>query len=150
VNAWPERKIADLFWDYADYQAARKLARMIVQERPVRTLGHFVELCKRIKTAKQSRIHSATLPLMALRMAVNNELDELERGLKNIIEWLEPQAKVLVISFHSGEDRIVKNVFKQYKDCLQVITPKPQCPTEEEIAKNPRSRSAKLRVALKI
>ncbi|MDX1919679.1 MAG: 16S rRNA (cytosine(1402)-N(4))-methyltransferase RsmH [Candidatus Caenarcaniphilales bacterium] len=148
LNTWPEQKIADMFWDYADYLPARKLAKAIVQNRPILTLGEIIELC--FKMPHRSKIHPATLPLMALRIAVNEEFSELESGLEKIIEWMEPDTILAVISFHSGEDRIVKNIFKKHKDVLKLITPKPLTPTKDEIRKNSRARSAKLRAACKI
>lgn len=148
LNNWPEKKIADIFWDFADYLPARKLAKAIVQNRPIITLGELIELC--FQMPHRSKIHPATLPLMALRIAVNQEFEELGDGLEKIIDWMEPETKLLVISFHSGEDRIVKNIFKKYKSSLNLLTPKPLCPTEKEIRKNPRARSAKLRAACKI
>ncbi len=177
LNNWTEKQIADLFWDYADYKLARKLAKLIVQNRPVNRIGELVELCNLVlnKTdprisfsrtesklqnklsmkligQQKSKLNAATLPFMALRMIVNDELGELERGLQNVIDWLEPDCKIVVISFHSGEDRVVKNLFKSA--CLksndfEMLTPKPLIPSEAEIKKNPRSRSAKLRALLK-
>ena len=149
LNDWPEKKLADLFWDIADYKPARKLAKAIVQNRPLKTIGEFVEICNLMHKNPQSKIQSATLPFMALRIAVNEEMQELEKGLNAIIDWLEPSAKLLVISFHSGEDRIVKNVFKNSSN-LENLIKKPLMPTPAEIRKNSRSRSAKLRVAVKI
>lgn len=150
LNEWPEKKLADLFWDYADFTRARPLARLIADNRPIKTIGEFVALCGQVNPVAKNKLHTATLPMMALRIAVNDELGELERGLKNIIEWMEPHSKLAVISFHSGEDRIVKNVFKAHKDKLEILTNKPLGPSNEEIKRNPRSRSAKLRVASKI
>ena len=185
LNNWTEKQIADLFWDYADYKLARKLAKLIVQNRPVNRIGELVELCNlvlnktdprisfsrtegqphnkfqnksqnklstKLSGQQKSKLNAATLPFMALRMIVNDELGELERGLQNVIDWLEPDCKIVVISFHSGEDRVVKNLFKSA--CLksndfEILTPKPLIPLEAEIKKNPRSRSAKLRALLK-
>lgn len=145
LNEWPEKKLSDLFWDIADFRPARKLAKTIVQNRPIKTIGQFVEICNFVHKVPRA----ATLPFMALRIAVNEELQELEKGLNSIIEWLEPSAKLLVISFHSGEDRIVKNVFKNSLN-LKNLFKKPLSPTLSEIKKNSRSHSAKLRVAVKI
>lgn len=149
LNKWTEKKLADLFWDYVDYKPARKLAKLLVQERPIESMRHFVDLCKKIPKGS-SKIHSATLPLMALRIIVNDEYLEIEKGLEDIVNWMEPGVKLLVISFHSGEDRIVKNIFKKHKSQLEFLNMKPICPTQKEIKENPRSRSAKLRSVCKI
>jgi 16S rRNA (cytosine1402-N4)-methyltransferase len=148
LNTWPEKKLADLFWDKADYKQARKLAKIICLHRPIKTIGDFVELCKQA-SGGHGKLNASTLPLMALRIEVNEEFQEIENGLTNIINWLEPETKLVVIAFHSGEDRIVKNIFKNSPK-LKVITDKPLTPTLEEIKKNTRARSAKLRVACRI
>jgi 16S rRNA (cytosine1402-N4)-methyltransferase len=151
VNEWTEKKLADLFWDLADYKPARRLAKLIVKNRPIKDMEHLVDLCKEISGGTNSKIHSATLPLMALRIAVNEELSELEQGLKKIIDWMQPESKLLVISFHSGEDRIVKNIFREFYKAgkINLLTEKPLIPSDLEIKQNPRSRSAKLRVLIK-
>ncbi|MDJ0625600.1 MAG: 16S rRNA (cytosine(1402)-N(4))-methyltransferase RsmH [Candidatus Caenarcaniphilales bacterium] len=149
INEWAEKKLADLFWDYSDYKHSRKLAKLITQNRPVKKMEEFVALCKSVQKSK-SRIHPATLPLMALRIIVNDEYKELEKGLRDIVKWMEPASKLLVISFHSGEDRIVKNIFKEHKTQLKFLNMKPITPSQKEIKENPRSRSAKLRAVCKI
>lgn len=151
VNEWPEKQLADLFWDVADYKPARKLAKLIIKNRPLKDMEDLVKLCQEVYMGANSKIHSATLPLMALRIAVNEELSELEQGLRKIIEWMPPESKLLVISFHSGEDRIVKNIFREFYKAgkINLVTEKPLIPSTLEIKQNPRSRSAKLRVLIK-
>ena len=98
------------------------------------------------------RIHPATKVFMALRIAVNREIESLQAGLTNVVPFLNKGARICVISFHSIEDRIVKNRFKEFakSGILQIVTKKPVRPDREEIVNNPRSRSAKLRVAEKV
>lgn len=160
LNSWSEKQLADLFWYRADYRKSRALAREIIKSRqikPFEKLKDFISVCRRVsfvpsasgKNNKKSRagLHFATLPLMALRMEVNDELGEVSRLLPQLIECLEPEAQIIVISFHSGEDRVVKNSFRDAKDKLEILTKKPLLPSKEEIKANPRSSSAKLRAA---
>ena len=98
------------------------------------------------RSYRYGRIHPATRSFQALRIAVNRELEVLERFLQKAPLWLEPEGKLAIISFHSLEDRIVKHALKE-SDLLRVITKKPVVPTEAEIQQNPRARSAKLRIA---
>ncbi|MBM3184143.1 MAG: 16S rRNA (cytosine(1402)-N(4))-methyltransferase, partial [Chlamydiae bacterium] len=95
------------------------------------------------------RLHPATLVFQALRIAVNQELDQLKKGLEAAIKHLSPRGRLAVISFHSLEDRIAKHTLLHAKETMQILTKKPIVPTEEEMRKNPRSRSAKLRAAEK-
>ncbi len=101
---------------------------------------------------KRSRIHPATRTFQAIRIVVNRELQALEEGLHKIVDFLARHARVCVISFHSLEDRIVKNIFREFqkKNKINILTKKPLRPTQEEILENPRSRSAKMRVAEKL
>ena len=166
INTWTEKKLADLFWDIADYKKARKLARKIIETREhkkISTVGDLVRICEQVeyssfnnikkntkntKNNNRKRINPATLPLMALRIQVNSELDELKTGLSKIIDFMEPECNLVVLSFHSGEDRIVKNIFRDYKEKDKnffEIYKKPMLPSLEEIRLNPRSRSVKLR-----
>jgi len=147
LNTYSQKRLADLFWELADYPKARALARMIVANRPLKKMREFVDLCKQLYPHKK-RIHPATLPLMALRIAVNEEFSELQKFLQESESILEPGAKIIVLSFHSGEDRLVKNYFKQSN--LIILTPKPLTPSRQEIKSNPRARSVKLRAAEQI
>ena len=150
INRLSQKELGDLFWQNSQFSRSKKLARLIVERRPVKNSAEFIQLC--LKAAGKSKIHPATLPMMALRIAVNQELEELESGLPEIIDFLPSQAYLLVISFHSGEDRIVKNVFRTYKNTkiLKSISKKPLRAEQEEICFNQRARSAKLRIAQKI
>ena len=135
LNTWPEKKIADLFWDLADYPQARKLAKLIVQNRPLNSIGDLVELCQQLPARSHHKLGAATLPLMALRIAVNDELAEIEHSLESIIQLLEPGVKIVVISFHSGEDRIIKYIFKKYQNKLKILMKKTfesNCPRNQK------------------
>jgi len=150
LNRLTQKELADLFWYKSEFRKSKKLARLILENRPIKNSEEFVRLC--FKTDYKSKSHPATLPMMALRIAVNEEFEELETGLRKIIDFLPSQANILVISFHSGEDRIVKNIFKELKQMkiLELITKKPINPSKEEISLNRRARSSKLRIAKKL
>lgn len=150
VNEWPQEQIALLLREYGEERAAGKIAKWIVDERgssPIRTTTGLKELIER-RLPRSGRIHPATKTFMALRIAVNQELDNLTRGLGSILPHLAPGARLAVISFHSLEDRIVKNVFKSFVEQGQCrrVTKSPVRPGPGETARNPRARSAKLRV----
>lgn len=165
VNRLSERELADLIFEYGEERQSRRIARAIVAERPIRTARELGDLIARVVPRRRGeRIHPATRTFQALRIAVNDELGALEEALPQAVTLLRPGGRLAVISFHSLEDRIVKNFFRQEAtDCLcpphilfcecghqatlRVITRKPVTPTEEEIQANPRARSARLRVA---
>jgi 16S rRNA (cytosine1402-N4)-methyltransferase len=142
VNGWSEPELARMFAEHADYRGARRLAKRIAEARPLQTLGDFVRLCG----PRRGRLHPATLPLQALRITVNDELGELQAALAAASKILEPGGRLVVISFHSGEDRMVKHHLRQDLR-LGVLTPKPIRPSLSESKTNPRARSAKLRAA---
>jgi len=151
VNNWPEREIEKILREYGEERFARRIAREIVQERKIKPIKITFQLVETIKKATpiwyhHRKIHPATRTFQALRIAVNDELKNLEIALPQAVEILEKDGKLAVISFHSLEDRIVKNFFREN---LKVITKKPIRPFLEEIELNPRSRSAKLRVGQK-
>ncbi len=154
VNAGGEKELAHLFWKFGEERAARAIAKRIVEERKKKKIETTDELAKIILSARKrtvgDRTHPATRVFQALRIAVNSELDSLEAALPQAVELLKPGGKLAIISFHSLEDRIVKNFFKIHTDWLRIITDKPIEPTEEETERNPRARSGKLRVAEKI
>src|SRR5262249_42936421 len=130
---------------------SRRIARRIVAaraERPLRTAGELAAIVRASvpRSADTLRIDPATRTFQALRIAVNDELGSLERGLAAVAQSLKPGGRVAVISFHSLEDRIVKTTFREHPG-LEALTRKPLVPTDAEIARNPRARSAKLRVA---
>ena len=173
LNQFSEHKLAEIFKEYGEERFAKKIASKIVHERRTTRITHtsqLVEIIEKVygpKSPKKKRIHPATRVFQALRIFINDEIDVLKRGLEQAIEILEEGGRVVVISYHSLEDRMVKRLFKQEaKDCicppeiivcqcehkakLKIVTKKPIVPTEEEINENPRSRSAKMRVAERI
>ncbi len=166
LNEMNEDELTMMFRRFGEVRRSNQLARAIVAERPINNTSELVKIIeKKIKRSK--RIHPATQVFQALRIAVNDELGELERGLQAAVQLLKNGGRLSVISFHSLEDRLVKNYFRdQSRDCicpadqpictcdheahLNVLTRKIVRPSEDEIATNPRSRSARLRVAEKI
>lgn len=173
INQWSEEKLKEIFWKYGEEEQTRKIVKAIIEERkkyPIKTTKQLTDLICKIKKPyyrSSGRLHPATKVFQALRITINKELENLEKVLPQAIKILKPQGKLIVISYHSLEDRIVKNFFRQeVKDCicppiipycacqhkasLKIITKKPIVPSKEEIEKNPRSRSAKMRVAEKI
>lgn len=155
VNEWAEDSIADIIYGYGEERYARRIARGIVEarnEEPIETSGQLAEIVKNsVPKGRFSKINPATKTFQALRIAVNDELGALREGLRKGFEHLAPGGRMAVISFHSLEDRIVKEFFKQQAaDELGIIaTKKPIVPTEAEIKENPKSRSAKLRIIIK-
>ncbi len=148
-----EQEIADVIYQYGEERYSRRIARRIVEERQrttIRSASHLRELIHRsVPGARHARIDPATRAFQALRIFVNDELGILERALKRLPDLLAPGGRILVISFHSLEDRIVKYAFRN-DDRLEVITRKPVEASDQEVADNQRSRSAKLRVAQKV
>jgi 16S rRNA (cytosine1402-N4)-methyltransferase len=147
VNSLGERELADLIFEYGEERASWRIARAIVNARPIVTasqLGAVVEKA----IGRRGRIHPATRTFQALRIAVNREIQVLDRVLPQIVQVLAPRGRVAIISFHSLEDRVVKNFFRDSRE-LRVLTKHPVRPTREEVIANPRSRSARLRVAEK-
>ncbi len=147
VNTLDERALANLIFEYGEERAARRIARAIVRARPFHTARQLAEVIARA-CGRRGRLHPATRTFQALRIAVNRELEVLERVLPQVVEVLKPGGRVAIISFHSLEDRRVKNFFRASKE-LRVLTKHPLTPTPDEVATNPRSRSARLRVAEK-
>jgi 16S rRNA (cytosine1402-N4)-methyltransferase len=147
-----ETELADIFFYYGQERAARKIARTIVQRRSSGTLPkttiEFGQMVSGMlhRPGKRERIHPATRVFQALRIAVNDELDALRDSLDSAVSRLRGAGRVVAISFHSLEDRIVKHSFRE-DERLQVLTRKPVLPSEAEIERNPRARSAKLRAA---
>jgi 16S rRNA (cytosine1402-N4)-methyltransferase len=150
VNKYPEKELARIFFEYGEERRSRQVAKAIVEARRKKPIETTFQLSKVIEPfATKGKLHPSTLVFQALRIVVNDELGQLERGLKSVIDLLNPGGRVAVISFHSLEDRIVKNVLRDEKKRLEIVTKKPMIATAEEMKKNPRSRSAKLRVAEK-
>jgi 16S rRNA (cytosine1402-N4)-methyltransferase len=154
VNRWPEEKLANLLFEMAQERGSRRIARRIVQRRKASPFRTTAELAQVIYEAighpnARDKIDPATRTFMALRMAVNSEIENLQRLLEVAPRWLKNDGRLGIISFHSTEDRLVKQAFRAAEQVghLQAVTKKPVVPTDDEMARNPRSRSAKLRVA---
>jgi 16S rRNA (cytosine1402-N4)-methyltransferase len=149
INHWSERDIADLIYRYGEEPRSRTIARAIVRQRPLRTTGELASLIARVVRSSSGKIHPATRTFQALRIAVNDELSIIEQALPQTLSLLRHGGRLVIISFHSLEDRIVKNFMRaqQQAGALTLITKKPLTATAAEIRANPRSRSAKLRVA---
>ncbi len=150
VNEYQERELARIFWEYGEEKFSRKIARAIAEYRkkkPIETTKELVEIVVSVfpEKLKHGRIHPATRVFQAIRIEVNRELEVLKTALEKTIDLLNPRGRLALISFHSLEDRIVKNFFREHKDVFKVLTKKPITPSEEEIRMNPASRSAKLR-----
>ncbi|MBN1316403.1 MAG: 16S rRNA (cytosine(1402)-N(4))-methyltransferase RsmH [Anaerolineales bacterium] len=168
VNNMPEEELADLIYRYGEESNSRRIARAIVAARPIHTTGKLEEIVSgATKRSRGSRkVHPATQTFQALRIAVNRELELLAEALPQAVELLKPGGRLAVISFHSLEDRIVKRFIKKeatdcicppelpickcnHKATLKNHTPKPIRPTGDEVQRNQKSRSARLRVAIK-
>ncbi len=152
VNRLSEERLADLIYRYGEDPNSRRIARAIVaarQRRPIRTAVELAEIIRKAVPRRGSRIDPATRTFQALRIAVNEELKWLEVALRRIPEVLRPGGRLVVISFHSLEDRLVKEAIRR-DSRLRVLTPHPVTPSSEEIAANPRARSAKLRAAERV
>ena len=167
VNEYAESELADLIFHLGEDLAARRIARLIVQKRPINTSLELAELIEKVSPRRGKRMHPATRTFQAIRIAVNDELSALETALEQAVSLLGQGGRLAVISYHSLEDRIVKNfIRKQASDCicppgtpvcrcnhlatLKMISRRPLTPTDSEIETNQRSRSAKLRVAERI
>ncbi len=165
VNTLPEDELADLIYQYGEEPASRRIARAIVAARPIRTTTELAEIVAHV--VRRHKIHPATQTFQALRVAVNDELARLREGLSAATSALGPGGRLAVISYHSLEDRIVKQFLaREAQDCVcpsealvcdcghqatvEIVTRKPVRPSSDEVARNPRSRSARLRIAAKL
>lgn len=151
INHWDENQLADIFFKYGEERLSRRIARRIVEQRPFTTTTQLADAIA-LSVPRQyryGRIHPATRVFQALRIVVNEELTSLETFLHRAPSALVPGGRIVIISFHSLEDRIVKHSLRA-SPLLQVLTKKPITPQEDELEQNPRSRSAKLRVAERI
>jgi len=164
VNTADEEDLVSLFWRYGEERRSRAVARAIVRQRPLGSTSELSRLIERVVPRKKGqKIHPATRVFQALRIAVNDELGQLERFIEPAVRSLRPGGRMAVIAFHSLEDRIVKHSFRRlqgrctcppdFPECrcdpeelLQVLTRGPIRPTDDEIRDNPRSRSARMRV----
>ncbi len=163
VNSLSKDELEEIIRDYGEERWARRISEFIVRERqkkPIKTTAHLVEIIKSAIPARSRRggHHPAKRTFQALRIAVNNELAILEKAITDFIDVLKPGGRLAIITFHSLEDRIVKNAFKREENACgcdgkprtRIITKKPLVPSAEERERNPRCRSAKLRVAEKL
>ncbi len=166
VNKYSERELADLIYQYGEERESRKIARAIVRARPIQTTRELVAAIESVSPRRGERVHPATRTFQALRIAVNEELTSIEEVLPQAVTVLKPGGRLAVISFHSLEDRIVKEFFREHskdrvnppyeqiyeeerKATLKEVNRKPIVPSDEETQHNPRARSAKLRIAEK-
>jgi len=156
VNEWQEQSIADILYGWGEERYSRRIAKAIIERRIKKPFTTARELAETIKAVvppgyRYGQIHPATRSFQALRIAVNDELGALTAGLKSAWKLLAPGGRIAVITFHSIEDRIVKQLFREWETSGEGkrVTKKPLVPTKEEIVANPRSRSAKLRVIQK-
>jgi len=151
VNAYPERKLADIIYNYGEEPFARRIAKSIVENRPIQTTKELVEIIRRAVPYKEvynRKRHFATKTFQAIRIEVNKELENISTFLSFVPDYLSPGGRIAVISFHSLEDRLVKHAFRNDQRLRQLgdfIVP-----SFEEISENPRSRSAKLRIAERV
>src|SRR5277367_1767657 len=153
VNQEDENELADLIYEFGEERRSRRIARAIVRGRPITTTAELARIvAAEAPTMKGEKIHPATRTFQALRIRVNNELGEIQSLLESAGSLLKPGGRLVLISFHSLEDRLVKDAFKAAKDAkvFEVLTKKPVVAAEQEQMRNPRSRSAKMRAAEKI
>src|ERR1700733_11536848 len=156
VNHLDERQLADVIYEFGEERRSRRIARAICRSRPIRSTAHLADVISaaaRPMNSEQRRIHPATRTFQALRIFVNRELDDLKALLEAAPRILKPGGRVVVISFHSLEDRIVKDAFREgaiKNKYFRVLTKQPVPATELENDRNPRARSAKLRAAERI
>jgi 16S rRNA (cytosine1402-N4)-methyltransferase len=151
VNDTPEPELARILTDLGDETRARKIARAIAAERPISDTLRLADVVERA-IGRGGRVHSATRTFQALRMAVNRELDEVEMGIPAAVRRLSPGGRLVVLSFHSGEDRLIKRLLRAEVDGgrARLLTKKPLRPDREETRANPRSRSAMLRAVERV
>lgn len=164
VNSYPLEQLAAIISSYGEEPRARSIARAITQQRPLRTTLQLAELVTAVSGGSRGRIHPATRTFQGLRIAVNSELDNLKAGLQQAMSLLKPGGRLVVISYHSLEDRIVKEAMsREAKGCicpprvpvctcehspsLRIISKRIITPQPDEVKENPRSRSARMRVA---
>jgi 16S rRNA (cytosine1402-N4)-methyltransferase len=153
VNRMREEDLANVIYEFGEERRSRRIARAIVRARPIRTTAHLAQVIsaalRSMKHGAHQRIHPATTTFQAIRIFVNRELDDLKALMQAAPQVLKPGGRLVVISFHSLEDRIVKDALRDgaKSGIYNVLTKKPVTATEEEVDRNPRSRSAKLRAA---
>jgi len=153
VNQEDENELADLIYEFGEERRSRRIARAIVRARPIRSTAELAQIISAAAPPmKGDKIHPATRTFQALRIRVNNELGEIQSLLKSAGSLLKPGGRLVLISFHSLEDRLVKDAFREFsrEKIFEVLTKKPVVAGEQEEMRNPRSRSAKMRAVQKI
>jgi 16S rRNA (cytosine1402-N4)-methyltransferase len=167
VNTYGEAKLAELIWKFGEERYARRIAQAIIAARPIVDTSTLATVIKKAVPKLSAHIHPATRTFQAIRITANRELEHLANALPELVRILAPDGRIAVISFHSLEDRIVKQHFKlesqdcicppkqpictcEHKASLKILTKKPVTASENEIKMNPRARSAKLRIAQKL
>jgi 16S rRNA (cytosine1402-N4)-methyltransferase len=167
VNRLDEQALAKILRDYGEEPKSRQIARAILEARPIQTTTQLANVIRSVKRAKPHDIDPATLTFQALRIAANEELVGLDQFISDAVDVLESGARIAIISFHSLEDRIVKRAFRRLegectcppglpvcacgaKEVVKILTRRPVTASEDEVKRNTRSRSAKLRVAEKL
>lgn len=157
INSYSEQDLADIIFNYGEERLSRRIAKAIVEKRKARPISTTFELVEVISGAvpsgyKKQKIHFATRTFQALRIEANRELDNFSDALPQALDVLKPGGRLVVITFHSLEDRIAKNFFRDWhkEKKVQILTKKPVLGKEEEIRSNPRARSAKLRAIIKL
>ncbi len=153
VNRMGEEELANVIYEFGEERRSRRIARAIVRARPIRTTAHLAQVISTaLRPMKSERIHPATRTFQAIRIFVNRELEDLQALLASAPQVLKAGGRLVIISFHSLEDRLVKDAMRDgaKNGVYRILTKKPVIATEEEIDRNPRARSAKLRAAEKI
>ena len=164
VNEYREEELAGIIYRYGEERRSRRIARAIVANRPVRTTSELAEIVRRSIGRQRGRIHPATRTFQALRIAVNDEFGNIQRGLQGAVDALGSGARIAVITYHSLEDRIVKDFIRhlasdcicpptvpecvcEFESTLKIVNRRVIRPSNEEVEANPRCRSARLRIA---
>ena len=148
INEFDQHNLSDIFYYYGEEKNSRQIARKIIEFRKkkvISTTFELVELIKKVNSFKKK--HPATRVFQALRIFINDELNELDITLKKSLLFLKKNGKIITVAFHSLEDKVIKNFFSRNKGLLKILTKKPITPNEKEVKINPRSRSARMRVA---
>ncbi len=148
INEFDQHNLSDIFYYYGEEKNSRQIARKIIEfrkKKEISTTFELVELIKKVNIYKKK--HPATRVFQALRIFINDELNELDITLKKSLLFLKKNGKIITVAFHSLEDKVIKNFFSRNKGLLKILTKKPVTPNEKEVKINPRSRSARMRVA---
>ena len=148
INEFDQHNLSDIFYYYGEEKNSRQIARKIIEfrkKKEISTTFELVELIKKVNSYKKK--HPATRVFQALRIFINDELNELDITLKKSLLFLKKNGKIITVAFHSLEDKLIKNFFSRNKGLLKILTKKPVTPNEKEVKINPRSRSARMRVA---